>query len=174
MSTKDDEISGQAAAEDKYSVLFDIATKSFEEIVQEVADDTPQVCEPFDIDAQSSLSVIIGITSEINGRILINSSTESANNLAVAMNFGDPLDNEDDLFVYLAEFANMSCGRMTTYINDKYGQRVVWIAPPAIFSADNLKIVTPHITTRKQYYNTAHGKFIIDVGYNDGSQYDGF
>ncbi len=160
--------------DERYDVLFELATKSFEEIVQEVANDAPQPCEEFSIESGSALSVIIGISSEINGRLHINSSMESAKNLATAMNFGDPLDTEDDLFVYLAEFANMSCGRLATYINDKYGSRVIWLAPPAIFSADSLKIVTPHISTRKQYYKSEHGNFIVDVGFSDSNKYDGY
>lgn len=160
--------------ENKYEVMFEQSTKSFVEIVEEVTGEAPQVSEPFTIDSENALSVIIGITGEINGRILINTSVESARNLAIAMNFGDELENEDDLFTYIAEFANMSCGRMATYINDTFNERVVWLAPPAIFSANSLEIITPHISTKKQYYKTGTGSFIVDVGYNDGALYDEF
>lgn len=160
--------------EDKFGILFDYTTKAFEEIIAEVTGSAIEPTTEFKMDSSSILSVIIGVTGQINGRILMNTSLDTANKLAEYMNFGDPLDNPDDLFVYLAEFANMYCGRMVTYINDKFGSRQVWITPPAIFSANDLEVITPHISTRKQYYNNEPGKMIVDVGYSDGSAYDDF
>lgn len=162
------------ATESKPEVLFNYTIKSFEEIMSEVTGAEITPTEALKLDSTDILSVIIGVTGQINGRILLNTSVQTATKLAECMNFGDPLENKDDLFIYLSEFANMYCGRMVTYINDKFGKREVWITPPAIFSANDLEIITPHMSTKKQYYNCDIGKLIVDVGYSDGSGYDEF
>lgn len=161
--------------ENKFSLLFDLAKKSFEEIMLEVAGesiiaDTEFALSPAD---RLSLSIIIGLSGNTNGRILLNTSVEYGKNIAVAMNFGDPLENEEDLHVYLAEFANMFCGRAATHINNAFGKREIWISPPAIFSAKDLDIVTPNVSSTKAYYECSLGKFIVDMGFSENT-YDEF
>ena len=160
---------------EKYNILFGLAKKSFEEVMSEVTGETITASEEFAINGEDrlSLSIIIGLSGETNGRILINTSVEYGNNIAIAMNFGDPLDNEEDLFIYLAEFANMVCGRAATHINNQFGKREIWISPPAIFSAKDLDIVTPNVSSTKAFYNFALGKFILDMGFSESS-YDEF
>lgn len=161
--------------ENKCDLLFDFAKKSFEEVIFEVTGETIQADGEFNIEPEDrlSLSIIIGLSGETNGRILLNTSVEYGKNIAVAMNFGDPLDSEDDLHVYLAEFANMFCGRAATHINNKFGKREIWISPPAIFSAKDLDVVTPNVSSMKAYYECPLGKFIVDMGFSESS-YDEF
>lgn len=157
----------------KFETLFSLAKKSFEEIIAEVTGEEIQDGESFDIsDNKLSLSIIIGLSGNTNGRILLNTSVEYGNNIAVAMNFGDPLENEDDLHVYLAEFANMFCGRAATHINNAFGKRELWISPPAIFSAKDLDIVTPNVSSMKAYYTCGLGKFVVDMGFSENSYGD--
>ncbi len=159
---------------EKFQALIQNAAKSFEEIIQEISEDSASVCPEFDIHDEEMLSMIIGFTGEISGRILINTPLSAANNLAKLMNFGDELEDKDELFVYLAEFANMCCGRCATLINDEFGRRATWITPPAILQASNLEVITPHILNEKKYYKTSAGAFYLDIGYNDGSEQDEF
>ena len=159
----------------KFEILFGLAKKSFEEIMVEVTGEAIQANDEFGINPADrlSLSIIIGLSGNTNGRILLNTSVEYGKNIAVAMNFGDPLDNEDDLHVYLAEFANMFCGRAATHINNEFGKREIWISPPAIFSAKDLDIITPNVSSTKAYYECGLGKFIVDMGFSENT-YDDF
>lgn len=161
--------------ENKYELLFGFAKKSFEEVVFEVTGENLQADGEFNIEPEDrlSLSIIIGLSGETNGRILLNTSVEYGKNIAVAMNFGDELENEEDLHVYLAEFANMFCGRAATHINNQFGKREIWISPPAIFSAKDLDIVTPNVSSMKAYYECQLGKFIVDMGFSE-NEYDEF
>lgn len=161
--------------ETKFDTLFNLAKKSFEEIMAEVTGESIQSDGEFAIQPEDrlSLSIIIGISGNTNGRILLNTSVEYGKNIAVAMNFGDPLEKEEDLHVYLAEFANMFCGRAATHINNAFGKREIWISPPAIFSAKDLDIVTPNVSSMKAYYECNLGKFIVDMGFSENS-YDEF
>lgn len=161
--------------ESKFDTLFGLAKRSFEEIMMEVAGESIQADGEFAIQPEDrlSLSIIIGISGNTNGRILLNTSVEYGKNIAVAMNFGDPLDKEEDLHIYLAEFANMFCGRAATHINNAFGKREIWISPPAIFSAKDLDIVTPNVSSMKAYYECSLGKFIVDMGFSECT-YDEF
>ncbi|MDD3436836.1 MAG: chemotaxis protein CheX [Candidatus Gastranaerophilales bacterium] len=161
--------------ESKFDTLFGLAKRSFEEIMLEVTGEAIQADGEFSIQPENrlSLSIIIGISGNTNGRILLNTSVDYGKNIAVAMNFGDPLENEEDLHVYLAEFANMFCGRAATHINNAFGKREIWISPPAIFSAKDLDIVTPNVSSMKAYYECSLGKFIVDMGFSENT-YDEF
>lgn len=161
--------------ENKYDVLFGLVKQSFEEVMSEVTGEAIQADGEFQIDTkdQLSLSIIIGISGNTNGRILLNTTAENGKNVAEAMNFGDPLEQEEDLYTYLAEFANMFCGRAATHINNKFGKREIWISPPAIFSAKDLDIVTPNVSSMKAYYECSLGKFMVDMGFSE-STYDDF
>lgn len=160
---------------DKFETLFSLAKKSFEEIVAEVTGEEINSTEAFDISSAErlSLSIIIGLSGNTNGRILLNTSVEYGKAIAEAMNFGDPLEDEDEMHVYLAEFANMFCGRAATHINNAFGKREIWISPPAIFSARDLDIVTPNVSSMKAYYDCQLGKFIVDMGFSENT-YDEF
>jgi len=162
-------------ANNKCELLFGFAKKSFEDVMFEVTGEAIKADGEFNIEPEDrlSLSIIIGLSGETNGRILLNTSVEYGKNVAVAMNFGDPLDNEEDLHMYLAEFANMFCGRAATHINNEFGKREIWISPPAIFSAKDLDIVTPNVSSTKAYYECSLGKFIVDLGFSENS-YDDF
>lgn len=166
--------------DNKFDILFDFSKNSFEEIIAEVTEEQITAGDEFQIDDENKLSVLIGLSGETNGRILLETSSDHGRNIAIAMNFGDELDSEDDLYMYLAEFANMFCGRAATYINDKFGKREVWLSPPAIFSAKDLEVVTPNVQSKGAYYNCSLGKFIVDIGFsdpeafNESADYGGF
>lgn len=157
--------------ENKFDVLFELVKQSFEEVMSEVTGESIQSDGEFEIQTKDklALSIIIGISGNTNGRILLNTSVDNGRNIAEAMNFGDPLENEEDLFVYLAEFANMFCGRAATHINNKFGKREIWISPPAIFSAKDLDIVTPNVSSMKAFYECSLGKFMVDMGFSENS-----
>ena len=159
----------------KYETLYELAKKSFQEVIEEVTGDNVTSCDPFEIvtEKQLSLSIIISLAGNTNGRILLNTTVTDGMNIAVAMNFGEPLDNNEDLHVYLAEFANMFCGRAATHINNEFGKREIWISPPSIFSAMDWDIITPNVTSMKAYYDCPLGKFIIDMGFSENT-YDEF
>lgn len=161
--------------ENKFDLLFELVKQSFEEVMSEVTGEAIQADGEFVIDTknQLSLSIIIGISGNTNGRILLNTSVENGKNVAEAMNFGDPLEQEEDLYTYLAEFANMFCGRAATHINNKFGKREIWISPPAIFSAKDLDVVTPNVSSIKAFYECSLGKFMVDMGFSESS-YDDF
>jgi CheY-specific phosphatase CheX len=152
--------------------IYAYTTQSFEEVINEITDIEIKQSDSFMLNSPSTLSVVVGSSGVINGRILLTTSYEDAKNVVTYMNFGDPVESEDEVFMYFAEFANMYCGRATTYMNNKFGARAMWISPPAIFQAEDLKIISPNIVTKKMYYQTEFGKFIVDIGIIDEEEND--
>ena len=160
--------------ENKFNILFDFIKKSFEEVVAELTEQTIESISDCAINSDSKLAIVIGLSGETNGRILLETSLEHGKNIAIAMNLGNEFENEDDLYISLAKFFNMFCDRAATYINDKFGKREFYLAPPAIFSAKDLSVVTPHVTSKKACYTCEFGQFLVDAGFSEANVYDEF
>ena len=144
-------------------ILFDFTAKAFEDIIKEVADVEIKRADSFIISSPTMMSAVVGV-SGISGRIILTTIYQDAKNIATYMNFGDANLSEEDVFLYFAEFANMYCGRATTYMNDEFHSKEIEITPPSIFTADDLKVISPNLITQKAYYQTSFGSFIVDVG----------
>ncbi|MEI7473515.1 MAG: chemotaxis protein CheX [bacterium] len=148
----------------KIEKFIDYVKKAFTEITKELVDSEYNVVSENILKDNAKVAIIIGICGNTKGRILLESDFETASNFAVAMNFGDFFEDPKDMYLYVAEFANMFCGRATTYINNEYQNREFWLSPPAIFSAENLEILSPTIHSEVAYYSGEQGSFIIDIG----------
>ena len=148
----------------KFEKFLVLTQKAFLDVSQELIS-----CDFKQIDSYPSknnhiITVIIGITGKGKGRIILECDIATAEKFAVAMNFGDALDNKNDLYLYIAEFANMVTGRAATYINNELGERDKWLSPPSIFSGENLEIVTPNIESHEVYYSGNIGFFKLNIG----------
>lgn len=155
--------------QEKLGIFINHFKKSFEEVTKELIENEYVSCEKTELDNEAKLCVLIGITGKSKGRISLNCTLETAKKFAIAMNFGDELDDPKDLYLYIAELANIFCGRAVTYINNDYNDREVWLAPPAIFSGKNLEIITPKINTETIYYTGQPGSFIVEIGFEGDS-----
>jgi len=149
----------------KFENFVAFIKKSFEEVINELVDTTYEEISSKEIDSEEKVALVIGIAGNSKGRILLISSKETADTFAVAMNCDDPLDDPKDMYIYMAEFSNMFCGRATTFANNEYKDREFWLTPPGIFSAKNLEISTPSIQSEIAVYKGKHGLFLVDIGF---------
>lgn len=162
--------------ENKFETLFNLAKKSFEEVMLKAIGVAVTSNSEVGIKTNEdrlSLCIIIGLLGNVNGRILLRTSFEYSHNIALAMNGRNALDKEDDLYIYLADFADMFCNIAAKHIHNTFGERKVWMSPPAIFSAKDLDIVTPNASSMKAYYECESDKFVVDIGFNENT-YDDF
>ncbi len=143
--------------------IINLFKSSFLEISEELVEAEFQ--ESHNLDDKTRIAIIIGITGKKKGRIILETDMLTAQKFTEAMNCGDPLDDPKELYLYMAEFANMFCGRATTYINDLFQGREAWLAPPAIYSGKNLKMDTPSLNSEVMYFKHEIGIFTIDVGF---------
>jgi len=149
----------------KFDNFVAFIKKSFEEVATELVNEPYDEIASSEIEAIEKVATVIGIAGNSKGRIILICSKETAENFAVAMNCDDPLDDPKDVYIYMAEFSNMFCGRATTFANNQYNDREFWLAPPGIFSAKNLEIVTPSIQSEVATYKGKQGMFLVDIGF---------
>lgn len=156
-------------ADTKCDILLNYTKQAFEEVIYDVTSEQVVALNEFEINPENNLffTLIIGFSGEIDGRVLINTSYDDGSKLAATMNFGRELENEEDIHMYLIELANLFSKKIKAFNTNKFGEREIWISPPAIFSAKDMAIDTPNIPSIKAFYECPSGKFVIDMGFRE-------
>lgn len=149
---------------EKFDIFTQYVKKAFETVSLELTEtEFNNADSEFKI-SDTSLIVIIGITGKNKGRILFETSLITAKKISEIMNM-EPLENDNDLYLYMGEFANIVSGRATTYINNHFRGSEIRLTPPAIFAGDNLDITTPNIQSQGICYYNDIGNVRINIGF---------
>lgn len=119
------------------------------------------------LDDQIVFAVIVGIVGAHKGRMLIRISSGLVIKITEEMNCG-PLPNLTETTLYIGEFSNILSGKAISDINTLYKDFDLRLTPPAIFSGNNMKIITPALQSTLLYYNSDFGKVSMDVGFERG------
>ncbi len=117
--------------------------------------------------ASAGISVIIGIIGKFSGRMLIDLSRETANNMAAAVFKRDPKDS-DEMIAALGEFANIIAGNACSIMNRRYKALGLRVAPPSILTGDSVLILAPNFSTTTAIGQTNFGELLLDVGFSKG------
>ncbi len=147
-----------------------ITEKAFQEVSIELLETEFLPGKRFIIDFPFKVAIIIGITGSATGRLYLECDLETAVKVALIMNFGERLDEPNDVYTYLAEFGNMISGRATTYMTDKFKNKEFRLSPPAIFSGKGLETLSPRIKSKMLYFRGKLGKFFVDIGFEEEHQ----
>ncbi len=113
------------------------------------------------------LSIIIGIIGKFAGRMLIDISKETANNVAAAVFKRDP-KSSDEMVAALSEFANIIAGNACSILNRKNKALGLRVAPPSILTGDSVLISAPSFTTMTAVAESSLGGFLLNVGFTKG------
>ena len=151
----------------KFDNFITFIKKAFEEVTTELVESEYKDDESLQLQGNNRVVIIIGICGKSKGRILLESTFETTTNFALAMNFGESFDDAKEIYLYVAEFANIFCGRATTYANNEYKEREFWLAPPAIFSGEDLEITSPSMQSEVVCYGGKEGLFSLDIGFEE-------
>lgn len=122
-----------------------------------------------DVEVSRGISVVIGIIGNFSGRMIIDISNKSAENMAKAMLRRDP-KNQEEILNVMGEFANIIAGNACSMMNRKnkvYGLRV---APPTIFYGESIKISKSKIDTLSVLTRTDFGEILLNVGFKRGDE----
>lgn len=118
--------------------------------------------------ASRGVTVIVGITGERKGRVLLDMPLETAGELAKKL---DPDSNDEDFALFtVAEFCNIASGGATTLINNSNREACLRLAPPSIFTGMNAKIFSPNMEVHLLSYSTRLGKIDFHIGFEGGSR----
>lgn len=148
----------------KLNFVCNCIEEAFQKVAGEVAelqfnrnDDAP------DGDGKKYL-VVVGLVGLNNGRIFYQMSEGLVRKITEGMN-GEPLDNDGDIYPYLAEFTNMVSGNGIISINNSYIGNDLRLTPPAIFIGDNLETTLLKTDSITRNYISEDGAIKIEVGF---------
>lgn len=117
----------------------------------------------------SGMTIIIGIIGKFSGRMLIDLSKETANNLATALLRKEPKNNSEMIAV-LGELTNIIAGNACSILNKKNKALGLRVAPPSILSGDDLFISAPNFNTTTAIADTNYGEVFINAGFQRGEE----
>jgi len=140
----------------------DSIKEAFEGMFEEIITLESETLAPGWISSKG-VAVIVGLTGEKKGRVLLDMPLNTARELAVRL---DPDLNDEDLALFtVAEFCNTASGGAITAINDKSRRVGLRLATPSIFTGINSQIFSPNLKAVLLSYNTRLGKIDFHIGF---------
>ena len=117
----------------------------------------------------AGMTVIIGIIGKFSGRMLIDLSKETANNLVKAIFRKDP-KNSDEMMAAIGEFSNIIAGNACSILNRSNKALGLRVAPPSILSGESVLISAPAFKTTTVIAETDFGELQMNVGFRKGAE----
>ncbi len=121
------------------------------------------------VEVSRGVSVIIGITGNFTGRMILDLSIETAENMAKTMLRKDPKDVEEGLKA-IAEFTNIIAGNACSMLNRKHKAYGLRVAPPIIFYGKCVNIAQVMLETVSVPISTKFGDMGLNVGFKRGEE----
>lgn len=115
------------------------------------------------------ITVLVGIIGKFSGRMLIDLSKETANNISEALLRRVPKNN-DEIVAAIAEFTNIVSGNACSVLNRKDKALGLRVAPPSILYGDSVYISAPNFQTTTAIAETNFGELLINVGFSRGEE----
>jgi CheY-specific phosphatase CheX/CheY-like chemotaxis protein len=115
--------------------------------------------------ASRGLAVILGITGEISGRVILDTSREAACRLCEMMSGEEPRPGDDFVLFSMAELLNILSGHAITDINNMHRGFNLRLGPPSVFVGNSLNINSPKVNAEIIKAETAAGDIYLSVGF---------
>lgn len=115
------------------------------------------------------MTVIVGIIGKFAGRMLLDLSKDTANNMAAAVLKREP-KNSEEMIAALEEFANIVSGNACSILNRKNKALGLRVAPPSILHGESVLISAPSFTTTAAVAKTDFGEMQLNVGFQRGEE----
>jgi len=110
------------------------------------------------------ITIIIGIIGRFSGRMLIDLSIDTANNLATTI-LRRESKNNDEMIAALGEFGNIISGNACSILNRKNKALGLRVAPPSILRGENVLISAPDFHTTTALADTNFGELLLNIGF---------
>ena len=121
------------------------------------------------VESSRGISVVIGIIGNFSGRMILDLSNESAENMAKAMLRRESKDMEETLNI-VGEFANIISGNACSMLNRKNKVFGLRVAPPTIFYGQCINISQATLETLSVSINTDFGEVYLNIGFKRGDE----
>jgi Response regulator containing CheY-like receiver, AAA-type ATPase, and DNA-binding domains len=113
------------------------------------------------------ITILIGIIGKFSGRMFIDLSKETAENLSLAILKRTP-KSMDEIVAMLAEFTNIVSGNACSILNRKNNAMGLRVAPPTILRGDKMLITAPDFNTKTAIADTNYGEIMLNIGFKRG------
>lgn len=113
------------------------------------------------------MTIIIGIIGKFSGRMLIDLSKETADNIAAAI-FRRAPKNNDETVAALGELTNIIAGNACSILNRRNKALGLRLAPPSILLGDSVVIAAPTFKTTSAIAESNFGELLLNVGFKKG------
>lgn len=135
-----------------------------EEVLNQVLEEPVKVGEAFNCTSPVEVMevvVILGLTGDLEGRVLLELSEKTALKVVEAMNFGEAFDNLDSMArATLSELGNLVAGRALTLFNDDGGH--LSMTPPMLLCGIGMRASDKH-PVHTIPVETGHGPVRINL-----------
>lgn len=116
----------------------------------------------------NGLAVIIGLTGERPGFVILDTNREAARRLCGLID-GQAHSSEGDFVLHaLAELANIVAGHAVTAINNAPESTHFEMTPPGLFCGDKVKVTGHRVEAEVFDADTPVGKLSVTVGFEGG------
>lgn len=137
---------------------------AFQKVVSQITEMTfVPIDDLLPVSDEKKFSLIVGMVGNNKGHVLLELNENLARKIFEAMN-GFPPDDDLELCLHLAEFANMVSGNGLTGINNFFKSSELRLTPPAIFAGKNLEITSNKVSSTGSSYCSEHGNLRLEVG----------
>lgn len=150
-------------AEQKLVFFLKCLDEAFQKVASKMTgiDFTPSN-EAF-IKDEKKFSLIVGLVGQDKGRVLLELNEKLALKVFEEIN-GAPPEDDLELYLYLAEFANIVSGNGITSINNMYKGNELRLTPPAVFAGKQLEITSPKVSSVGSAYLSEYGAVKLEIG----------
>lgn len=114
--------------------------------------------------AASGVAVLVGITGQFSGRLVLDMSADTARRLASRL-LKQEEENSDKIHDVIAEFANIVAGNAISKLNKEFRVAFLRVSPPGIFAGDHFTLVSPNLEFHKWSVSTPFGSMTLNVGF---------
>lgn len=149
--------------EQKLNFFYQCLAEAFQKVASEMTGINYAPANDLTLTDEKKFSLIVGLVGQNKGRVLLELNEKLALKIFEEMN-GAPPDNDLELYLYLAEFANMVSGNGITSINNTLKGSELRLTPPAVFAGDQLEITSPKVSSAGGAYRSEYGAVRLEIG----------
>lgn len=147
----------------KFDFLRECLDDAFQKVASEMTGMTFTPAKEAPVSDERKFSLIIGVVGQDKGRILLELNEKLALKIFEEMN-GAPPEDDLELYLYLAEYANIISGNGITNINNMFKGSELRLTPPAVFAGNQLEITSPKVNSTGGAYLSEYGAVRLEIG----------
>lgn len=157
-----------------YEQLIDLSLETFKEALsQNITRMTKALVTFVDMDTfdnkhvSQGITTVIGIIGRHSGSMIMDLSTETADNMVEVL-LKRPSKNQEEVLAMVAELANIVAGAACSMFNKMDKAYSLRVSPPSVFCSSDSEITSPNLKMQAFYAQTTFGPIYVAIGFKKG------